>query len=1025
VKEFPPFRFDTANQCLWRSHDTGEYERVLLAPKAFSVLQYLVEHAHRLVTHNELIEALWPDTFVQPAVLSSHIKDVRSALGDNPKRPRFIETLARRGYRFIAAVSEGPRPDTVPTRPAKGKLVGRDLAIAQLQNRLHAMLRHQRQVVFITGEPGIGKTTLVDEFQRRAAAEVTGLLIARGQCIEGYGEKEAYYPMLKALGELCGVAGDSIVQTLAMQAPTWLVQFPALLKPERRQMLQREVAGATAGRMLREIAEALDTVTSATPLLLIFEDLHWVDYSTVDLISELARRQRPTGLFLVGTYRPLDATLSEHPINVLKQDLLVHQLCDEIPLEPLAERDIAEYLDTSGQTDLRDDLAKLLHRHSEGIPLFMVAVLDHMFERDVIFREDGELKLRIPLDEVDLQVPETLRQMVEIQIDRLTPQAQRVLEAASVEGAAFACTASAAATDTEPQHFEDLCENLARRDHIIRRLDAYQFPDGTICTRYQFVHVIYREVLYGRQAPGRRARSHRLIGERLEALHFGRVEEIAAELAHHFEEASDWVRTVKYLRLAAQTAEQRYAHRESAGILRHSLELISSLPESERAITELPVLEKLATIYFVCSDTRCIETYEALTERASAYGNIEVEIRALLDWSYCLSSINADRSLELIERALGLIDALDDDALSARVKMSCLAARIWFGGWRPHDAEEVRRMVPVLRQTCDRELLAPYLVGYSLIQWASSEYREAHQSVSEAIETLAQERTENLYLSPAYQKSQIYIPRSLLFLGEWGEALRQIDDAITTADRNGDQFPAQLLRLHRAWIQVHAMDFTGVLRTCDRMISLIGNFMGDYLHRFSRIFAGCAEAGLGNYDRALDGLLRVRDQMNSQKIMMDWYFRMPLELALTEAWLGKKDLTRARQEAERFLNSAIATAERTWQALAWEVNARVAMTEIDLKRAQDCVSRALATMEGFEIPLAGWRVHSTAAEVSQRSQDIESSQSHREISRVAILKLANSLTPKDPLRKSFLSALSVTKILAEPVGDVIFQTPVQ
>jgi hypothetical protein len=209
------------------------------------------------------------------------------------------------------------------------------------------------------------------------------------------------------------------------------------------------------------------------------------------------------------------------------------------------------------------------------------------------------------------------------------------------------------------------------------------------------------------------------------------------------------------------------------------------------------------------------------------------------------------------------------------------------------------------------------------------------------------------------------------------------------------------------------------------MISLIGNFMGDYLHRFSRIFAGCAEAGLGNYDRALDGLLRVRDQMNSQKIMMDWYFRMPLELALTEAWLGKKDLTRARQEAERFLNSAIATAERTWQALAWEVNARVAMTEIDLKRAQDCVSRALATMEGFEIPLAGWRVHSTAAEVSQRSQDLESSQSHREISRVAILKLANSLTPKDPLRKSFLSALSVTKILAEPVGDVIFQTPVQ
>src|SRR5258708_28608064 len=465
-----------------------------------------------------------------------------------------------------------------------------------------------------------------------------------------------------------------------MGAPAWVGQFAALLKPERRQILQREIAGATAGRMLREIAEALDTITSETPLLLVFEDLHWVDYSTVDLISELARRLRPTQLLLVGTYRPLDVTLSEHPINVLKQDMLVHKLCEAIPFEPLTESDIAEYLDPSAQTNLRDDLAKLLHRHSEGNPLFMVAALDDMFERDVLCRENGELILRIPLEEVDLQVPETLRQMVEVQIDRLTPQELRTLEAASIEGAAFECISSAAATDTEPQHFEELCENLARRDHVIRRLGAYQFPDGTISTRYQFVHVIYREVLYGRQAPGRRAKSHRLIGERLEALYSGRVEEIAAELAHHFEEASDWVRTVKYLRLEAQTAEQRYAHRESADILRNTRELISRLPEAERAITELAVLEKLAPIYWVCSDTLWFETYEALANRASDYGNIELEIRALLDWSYCLRSINVDRSLELIERALGLIDLLDDEVLSAKAKMSCLAARIWYGG---------------------------------------------------------------------------------------------------------------------------------------------------------------------------------------------------------------------------------------------------------------------------------------------------------------------------------------------------------
>jgi hypothetical protein len=115
-------------------------------------------------------------------------------------------------------------------------------------------LRGQRQIVFVTGEPGIGKTALVDEFQRRATINLLILRIARGQCVEGYGGKEPYYPMLEAVGGLCrGSEAESLVETLATQAPTWLVQFPALVKRENREMLQREILGATRERMLREI----------------------------------------------------------------------------------------------------------------------------------------------------------------------------------------------------------------------------------------------------------------------------------------------------------------------------------------------------------------------------------------------------------------------------------------------------------------------------------------------------------------------------------------------------------------------------------------------------------------------------------------------------------------------------------------------------------------------------------------------------------------------------------------------------
>ena len=365
AKEFPPFRLDTVNECLWRHGDKGSDERILLPPKAFAMLRYLVEHAGRLVTQDELLEALWPDTFVQPEVLKSHVRDIRIVLGDDCKNPRFIETLPRRGYQFVAPVSDAPTTTERGVELPSPKIVGRNTQLDELRNCLQRALGNQRQVVFITGETGIGKTTLVDEFLRRAAAAFPAMRIARGQCVEGYGGKEAYYPMLEAVGQLCsGSGGDTVVQALSAQAPTWLVQFPALVSNKQREILQQEMVGATRERMLREIGEALETITSDKPLLLVLEDLHWVDPSTVDLISTLARRRSPGKLMLIGTYRPVDVTLAQHPLKTVKQDLLVHQLCREIALKPLTEAEVAEYLaiESAGGA-VPEGLAALIYRH--------------------------------------------------------------------------------------------------------------------------------------------------------------------------------------------------------------------------------------------------------------------------------------------------------------------------------------------------------------------------------------------------------------------------------------------------------------------------------------------------------------------------------------------------------------------------------------------------------------------------------------------------------------------------------------
>src|SRR6266446_1556112 len=158
MREFPPFRLDTVNQCLWRGDGAAE-ERVLLAPKAFDVLRYLVEHPGRLVAHDELLEALWPKTYVQPEVLKSHIAAIRAVLGDDARKPMFIETMSRRGYRFIAPVTAtpaGPPPSRTTNLPeAVSELIGREAELGQI-----TALVTEHRLVSLVGAGGIGKTRL-------------------------------------------------------------------------------------------------------------------------------------------------------------------------------------------------------------------------------------------------------------------------------------------------------------------------------------------------------------------------------------------------------------------------------------------------------------------------------------------------------------------------------------------------------------------------------------------------------------------------------------------------------------------------------------------------------------------------------------------------------------------------------------------------------------------------------------------------------------------------------------------------
>jgi len=574
---------------------------IKLRPKAFALLNHLVGHPGQLVTKEELLNVVWPETFVGEAVLKVTIRQLRDALDDDPKSPVFIETAHRRGYRFIGQLKAseqvraqdqeigGERANVVlPPRAVRTlEVVGRDEALSQMRSWLQKMKSGERQIVFVTGEAGIGKTALVDTFAQSVASE-GNIRISRGQCLEHYGTSEAYLPVLEAVTRLCR-ENRQLIDVLRVHAPMWLLQMPSLLSGSDREALSREVSGATRERMLREMGGTLEALTANAPLVLILEDLHWSDYSTLDLISYLANQRQSAQLMLIGTYRTVELVLTGHPLKAVQRELRAKQQCQELRLEYLSENQVVEYLSIRFPSNrFPAELAALIHERTEGNPLFMVNVLDYLLAEGLIIETGEQWELNAKLEELEVGVPENIRQMITKQITRLSMEDQQVLEAASISGMSFSALAIASALDEDVVEVEGRCEELARRKCFLRERGVGEFPDGTVSARYGFIHSLYVNTLYERIPAARRAKLHKDMAERGEIIYGDHVGEIATELAMHFEQGHDYKRSTKYLQMAADKAIRRFAYREAVGLSRRGLELVGKLPATaERDEQEL------------------------------------------------------------------------------------------------------------------------------------------------------------------------------------------------------------------------------------------------------------------------------------------------------------------------------------------------------------------------------------------------------------------------------------------------------
>lgn len=505
---FDRFVLDPLNASL--SCDT---KPISLAPKAFSVLKYLVDRRGRLVIKDELLDALWPDSDVCDAVLKVCVLEIRKVLEDDHQRPRFIQTVHRRGYRFIADVSpadrrkggmwterRGPSRLHSVDRLQNTPIVGREHALQTLSNRWEKALGGERQLVFISGEPGIGKTALIKAFLHKCVRN--HVRVAWGECLEHRSFDEAYSPVLQALGQLCHDRRRAVPLTLLHRyAPTWLVELPWLIGGLDRNAL---CTGINRERMRREMSEALAAFCRETPVILVLEDLHWSDDRTLDLISFTGRQPDPARLLMLASYGGTKDGGKESAVEALSHEMQIHNRCTKISLRHLSKKDVTAFLrERLPHNKVSENLVRILYQRTGGNPVFLVNFVDEVLIPELSKEESTLTEARV--EKLATRIPVAVQSIVERQLSQFAFESQQILEAASVVGPKFSAGTVAWILDKDTASIDDNCFQLSRNSHFIRPYGTEHLETNVTVGRYRFRYGIYRSVIYNNIALARRA----------------------------------------------------------------------------------------------------------------------------------------------------------------------------------------------------------------------------------------------------------------------------------------------------------------------------------------------------------------------------------------------------------------------------------------------------------------------------------------------------------------------------------------
>jgi serine/threonine protein kinase/tetratricopeptide (TPR) repeat protein len=885
--------------------------------------------------------------------------------------------------------------------------VGRAPELKKLGDFLQRTIDGNGHAIFITGEPGIGKSALVSHFMRRTRQQHPGLIISRGRCVEQYGTGEAYLPFLDAIGALLTGAGrERITALLRTYAPTWCLQFPAaFVSSVALEKMQQETAGATKERMLREMGDMLAALAASAPIVLILEDLHWADASSVDLLRHLSQRIGDQRLLIIGTYRAGDVELNDHPLKMRKLEMEAHNLCEEMELGSLPHRHICVYLDSRfAPNDFPAEFSALIHGKTEGHPLFVNSLVQFLVERGDISQIENRWALVRPLSEMDLEVPENVLSMICKKLESLTDDDRRALQYASIEGEEFLSTVAASLLGIDDLELEERLAEVERNYRLIEKVGEEELPDGSLATRYRFSHALYQNVLYGDLVSKRRIQLHRKAGERL-AEHYGKQSSrISAQLAMHFERGRDYELAAEQYLSAGDNAAKIYANSEAAGHYGRALDLLGKLPEEKRAERLLPLYQRRGKASLALGRfSEAVDDFTEMLDEAKRIHSPEQESAALNALSMTLFySHRLDEITERADEILRAAERTQSDALRIEA-MQVLALKHLGSG----ELIEAKRMLDDIiksaRALDHQNVLLTGLAWRGILYFFQTEYREAEEMLLET-QSLARELHDAFLLLESYFVLGMVRGNQ----GRMSEALATFEEGLEIARRYGDQFWSPRIPNCIGWIYRELLDFEQAVKY-DQQGLEVGRRVGVLeAQANSLINLGIDHRHTGEGERTAAAFREV-ENIFRRDAWFRWRYNIRLQAGACEHHLSRGDLAQASEHAERLLETATQYGADKYVAVAHKLLSEVATARGDFTTAKEELNAALDQLRTHPVPIVEWKVYAGLGRLHERAGEKGLALAAFARASDVVRKIAAGVS-EDRLRSVFLNSRPVLEV---------------